>query len=95
MYDGFKSTYSFNKDGHKIVLAPMKLILLLESKKEEESTLFSKAKIEKEVKEGCDLLSWFYWRKMKKLVRYSWLCDIFWRSFKMWFQRRYHRVYHK
>ena len=56
-YDGFKNTYIFNKDGHKIVLALLKLIMPLESKKKEGSIFFSKAALDKEVKRGYNVLS--------------------------------------
>ena len=41
MYDGYKNTYCFFKDGYKIVLAPMKPMLELKSSKEE-NVLLSK-----------------------------------------------------
>ena len=39
IYDGFKNTYTFHKDGHKIILAPMKPTMALETKLEEKSSL--------------------------------------------------------
>ena len=51
MYDGYKNTYCFSKDGHKIVLAPMKPMLELKSSKEE-SVLLSKGDFEKELNMG-------------------------------------------
>ena len=48
MYDGYKNTYCFSNDGHKIVLAPMKPMLELKSSKEE-SVLLSKGDFEKEL----------------------------------------------
>ena len=51
MYNGYKNTYCFSKDGHKIVLAPMKPMLELKSSKEE-SVLLSKGDFEKELNTG-------------------------------------------
>ena len=48
MYDGYKNTYYFSKDCHKIVLAPMKPMLELKSSKGE-SVLLSKDDFEKEL----------------------------------------------
>ena len=48
MYDGYKNTYCFSKDGHKIVLAPMKPMLELKSSKKK-SVLLSKGDFEKEL----------------------------------------------
>ena len=48
MYDGYKNTYCFSKDGHKIVLEPMKPMLELKSSKEK-SVLLSKGDFEKEL----------------------------------------------
>ena len=45
IYDGFKNTYTFHKDGHKIILEPMKPTMALETKLEEKSSLFSKSKL--------------------------------------------------
>ena len=56
IYDGFKNTYAFNMDGHKIVLAPLKSMMSLESKKDEGSILLSKVELDKKVKGGCDVL---------------------------------------
>ena len=56
-YDGFKNTYAFNKDGHKIVLAPLKPMMPLESKNEEGSVFFSKVELEREVKRSCNVLA--------------------------------------
>ena len=50
VYDGYKNTYSFNKDGHGVVFAPLKLMLSLESKKEENIVLLNKVEIKKEIK---------------------------------------------
>ena len=57
IYDSFKNTYTFNKDGHKIILAPMKPIMALETKLEEKSSLLSKYELEKEVKAGSDVMA--------------------------------------
>ena len=51
MYDGYKNTYCFSKDGHKIVLAPMKPMLKLKSSKEK-SVLLTKGDFEKELNMG-------------------------------------------
>ena len=56
-YDGFKNTYAFNKDGHKIVLAPLKPMMPLKAKKKEGSVFLSKVELEREVKRGCDVLA--------------------------------------
>ena len=39
IYDGFKNTYKFRKDGHEIVLAPLKPTIALVSKREEKNSL--------------------------------------------------------
>ena len=39
IYDGFRKTYTFHKDGHKSILAPMKPTMALETKLEEKSCL--------------------------------------------------------
>ena len=57
IYDGFKNTYTFHKDGHKIILAPMKPTMALETKLEEKSYLLSKSELEKEVKAGSDVMT--------------------------------------
>ena len=51
MYDGYKNTYCFSNDGHKIVLAPMKPMLELKSSKKK-SVLLSKGDFEKELNAG-------------------------------------------
>ena len=56
IYDGFKNTYTFHKDGHKIILAPMKPAMALETKLEEKSSLLSKSELEKEIKVGSDVM---------------------------------------
>ena len=56
IYDGFKNTYAFNKDGHKIILAPLKSIMPLESKNEKGSVILNKVELDKEVKGGCNVL---------------------------------------
>ena len=57
IYDGFKNTYTFHKDGHKIIIAPMKPTMDLETKLEEKSSLLSKSELEKEVKAGSDVMA--------------------------------------
>ena len=47
IYDGFKNTYSFHKDGHKIVLALLKLTIAPASKPAEHNSLLSKSEFEK------------------------------------------------
>ena len=49
IYDGFKNTYTFHKDRHKIILAPLKQMMGIESKQEEKSSLLSKLKLEKDL----------------------------------------------
>ena len=56
VYDGYKNSYSFSKNNHKVVLAPLKPMLELDSKKDESSVLLNKGEFEKEVKDGCDVL---------------------------------------
>ena len=56
IYDGFKNTYAFNKDGHKIILAPLKSIMPLEFKNEKGSVILNKVELDKEVKGGCNVL---------------------------------------
>ena len=56
IYDGFKNIYTFHKDGHKIILAPMKPTMVLETKLEK-SSLLSKSKLEKEIKAGSDVMA--------------------------------------
>ena len=46
MYDGLKNTYSFSKDGSKIVLAPLEPKLLHELRKGMNSLLMCKAENE-------------------------------------------------
>ena len=43
IYDGFKNTYTFRKDGHKIVLAPLKPTMAPASKPAEQNSLLSKS----------------------------------------------------
>ena len=45
-----KNTYTFHKDGHKIILAPMKPTMASETKLEEKSSLLSKYELEKGLK---------------------------------------------
>ena len=57
IYDGFKNTYTFHKDGHKIILAPMKPTMALETKLEDKSSLLSKSELEKEIKVGSYVMA--------------------------------------
>ena len=52
IYDGFKNTYTIRKDGHKIVLAPLKPKIAPASKPEEKNSLLSKSELEKEIRVG-------------------------------------------
>ena len=54
IYDGFKNTYTFHKDGHRIVLAPLKLAIAPVSKLEEENSLLSKSELKKEISAGSE-----------------------------------------
>ena len=54
IYDGFKNNYTFHKDGHKIVLAPLKLAIAPTSKLEEENSLLSKSELKKEINAGSE-----------------------------------------
>ena len=56
IYDGFKNTYTFHKEGHKIILVPMKPTMALETKLEEKSSLLSKSELEKEIKVGSNAM---------------------------------------
>ena len=47
IYKGSKNTYTFNKDDHKNILAPLKPMMTLESKHEDKSSQLSKSKLEK------------------------------------------------
>ena len=58
IYDGFKNTYTFHKDGHKIILEPMKPTMTLGTKLEEKGSLLSKYGLEKEIKVGSDVMLW-------------------------------------
>ena len=53
----FKNTYTFYKDDHKIILAPMKPTMALETKLEVKGSLLSKSKLEKEIKVGLDVMA--------------------------------------
>ena len=57
VYDGFKNTYTFCKNGHKIVLAPLKPTIAIASKPEEKNSLLSKSELEKEIKIGSDVMT--------------------------------------
>ena len=57
IYDGFKNTYTFRKDGHKIVLAPLKPTLAPASKPAEQNSLLSKSELEKEIRAGSDVMA--------------------------------------
>ena len=57
IYDGFKNTYTFRKDGHKIVLAPLKPAIALASKPEEKNSLLSKYELEKEIRAGSNVMA--------------------------------------
>ena len=57
IYDGFKKTYTFNKDGHKIVLVPLKQAIAPASKPEKKNSLLSKSKLEKEIRVGSDVMA--------------------------------------
>ena len=57
IYDGFKNTYTFHNDGHKIILAPMKPIIALETKLEVKRSLLSKFELEKEIKASLDVMA--------------------------------------
>ena len=52
IYDGFKNTYTFRKDGHKIVLTPLKPAIAPASKPEEKNSLLSKSELEKKIRFG-------------------------------------------
>ena len=55
--DGFKNTYTFRKDGHKIVLAPLKPTIAPASKPAEQNSLLSKSEMEKEISVGSDVMA--------------------------------------
>ena len=57
VYDGYKNTYSFSKDRQRVVLAHLKPMLSLDSKKKESTVLLNKVEIEKEMKNGSDVLT--------------------------------------
>ena len=57
IYDGFKKTYTFHKDGHKIVSAPLKPEIAPASKLEEKNSLLSKSELEKEIRAGSDVMA--------------------------------------
>ena len=57
IYDGFNNTYTFRKDGHKIVLAPLKPTIAPASKPAEQNSLLSKSEMEKEIRAGSDVMA--------------------------------------
>ena len=57
IYDGFKNTYTFRKDEHKIVLAPLKSAIAPAFKPEEKNSLLSKSELEKEIRVGSDVMA--------------------------------------
>ena len=57
IYDGFKNTYTFRKDGHKIILAPLKPTIAPASKPAEQNSLLSKSELEKEIRAGLDVMA--------------------------------------
>ena len=57
IYDGFKNTYAFNKNGCKIILAPFKPILPLVPEKEKIAMLMSRAELERELRKGYDVFA--------------------------------------
>ena len=57
IYDGFKNTYTFRKDGHKIVLASLKPAIAPASKPEEKNSLLSKFELEKEIRAGSYVMA--------------------------------------
>ena len=57
-YDGFKSTYSFEKDGVKITLAPLRMIHIPKPSLMEESNLLTKFEVERAQNVVRGLLLW-------------------------------------
>ena len=57
IYDGFKNTYTFHKDGPKIILIPLKLEIAPASKPEEKNSLLSKSDLEKEIRAGSNVMA--------------------------------------
>ena len=57
IYDGFKNTYTFRKDGHKIVLAPLKPAIALASKPAEQNSLLLKSELEKKIRVGSNVMA--------------------------------------
>ena len=57
IYDGLKNTYTFRKDGQKIVLAPLKLTIASTSKSEENNSLLSKSELEIEIRASLDVMT--------------------------------------
>ena len=57
IYDGFKNTYTFRKDGHKVVLAPLKPTIAPAFKPVEQNSLLSKSELDKEIRAGSDVMA--------------------------------------
>ena len=57
IYDGFKNTYTFRKDGHKIVLTPLNPTIAPASKPAEQNSLWSKSELEKEIRACSDVMA--------------------------------------
>ena len=57
IYDGFKNTYTFCKDGHKIVLALLKPEIAPASKPVEQNSLLLKSELEKEIRAGSYVMA--------------------------------------
>ena len=57
IYDGFKNTYTFRKDRHKIVLTPLKPAIAPATKPAEQNSLLSKSELEKEIRAGSDVMA--------------------------------------
>ena len=57
IYDGLKNTYTFRKDGHKIILASLKPSIAPASKPAEQNSLLSKSELEKEIRAGSDVMA--------------------------------------
>ena len=57
IYDYFQNTFAFNKDGNKIVLAPLQPLLPLELEKEKSAMLMSRNELERKCRKGCDMFA--------------------------------------
>ena len=57
IYDGFKNTYTFRKDEHKIVLSPLKPEIAPACKPVAQNSLLSKSELEKEIRAGSDVMA--------------------------------------